>query len=97
MTSATPTTVMVKNDTKDLAYGTGRRLVTIYVEASPAVSATTDLSTYVPNLSTVALIRASGTSTGNTAIIASMPSWSTTTVTWNQKGAQFAEFVGYYT
>lgn len=96
MTAATPTTVMVKNDSKGLNYGTARRLVNIYVEISPAATNTTDLSTYVTNLSAISGLKLHSnatTSLYNTSDI----TWSGTTVTWKTAGAQFAEFTGYYT
>ena len=101
MTVANPTTIMVKNDTMSLAYGTARRLCRIYIECSPAASATTDLSSTLfgdlVNLSTITAVTASGNSTTGFTDLGSAPTFSTTTITWNVAGAQFAEFIGYYT
>ena len=65
MTAATPTIVQVKDDTLASNYGSSaRRMVEIYVEVSPAIGYTTDLSTYVPNLSAVTNMLSNGGATG---------------------------------
>lgn len=97
MTAATPTSVLAKDDTYALNSGTGRRLVRIYVEISPAAANTTDLATYVPNLGAIAGMAFNGDSTSLLTSVGTMATFATTTVTWTTGGPQFAEFVGYYT
>lgn len=99
MAAATPTTVEWESVAPTLGTGTDRRLVDIYVEVSPAASATTNLATYVPNLSRVTSVRSHNTATtvisqANTVSLSA----ASATVTWGSiTGVQFAEFRGYLT
>lgn len=82
MAAVVPTTVMKNTHYADLMYGTSRRLVKAYIEcepastASPAVSDTLDLSTYVPGLTAISAIE------GFSASFASIPTFSGTTLTF---------------
>jgi len=92
-------------ETHDVAVGVGssaslttvRRLVEVYIEVSPAIGDTTDLSAVVPNVAGILGMSYNNSATGNIATIASQASWSGTTVTWKTADLQHAKFTGYYT
>lgn len=76
---------------------TERRLVDIYLDiASCANADTIALTTYVPGLSGVAGVVYDCSTTGMLAVIASVATWSGTTVTLNSGVAQFIKLEGYY-
>ncbi len=98
MTSVTPSTVLVQNQTHDREEGTTRRLFEAYIECSPAsTDYTLNLATYVPNVSTISGIIVSGDSSGLYATITSMATFSTTTLTFPTPGLQYCKVIGYYT
>lgn len=97
MAEKSPTTLMIKDDGLPVNSGTARRLVRIYVEVSPAQDDTTGFASHITNLATMTGLVFNGSSTGLITTVASMATFSTTTVTWKTAGQQFAEFVGYYT
>ncbi len=97
MTAVSPTTVNVINIPYSLYYGADRRMFEAYIECSPAQDATMALTTYISNAAAITGILMSGDSSGLISTIASMPSFSTTTLTFTTAGAQFVKVIGYYT
>jgi len=93
MTAVTPTTVAKRDVPNDANYGTARRLVEIYVEASPAATNTLNLATYVPNLSAISTINGR-----SSAFVSSeIATFSGTTLTFPKGGTQAVTVTGYYT
>lgn len=77
---------------------TERRLVAIYLDISASsMSDTIALTTYVPGLSGVAGIEYDCKDTGMHATIASVATWSGTTVTLKEVDEHFIKLIGYYT
>lgn len=84
MTAITPTEVSTEDVVTNVANGTGKRRILVFVRGTTGVDHTIDLATYVANL---ADIEGVVYATDDNAVAATSPTWSTTTVTTKVAGA----------
>ena len=84
MTAITPTEISQEDVVTTLTNGTAKRRVMVFVRGTTGVDHTINLATYLPNLADVEGVVYA---TDDNAVAATMPTWSTTTVTTKVAGA----------